>query len=58
MDSIIPVSPDLRIDLTGRKCLLTDTKGHPVQDEVLMKKYEAIIKKEIAHLLIYPLAGN
>lgn len=58
MDSTIPVSPDLRIDLTGRKCLLTDTKGHPVQDEVLMKKYEAIIKKEIAHLLIYPLAGN
>lgn len=55
MESVVPVSPCLRIDLANRKCLLTDAKGHPIQDEALMKKYEAIIKKEISHLLIYPL---
>lgn len=53
MDSTVPVSPDLRIDLTNRNCLLTDSEGHPIQDEVLMKKYESIIEEEISHLLIY-----
>lgn len=48
MDSTIPVSPDLRIDLTDRKCLLTDAEGQPVQDEALIKKYEAVIKKDLS----------
>jgi len=55
MESVVPVSPCLRIDLTNRKCLLTDSEGHPVQDKTLSQKCESIIRKEISHLLLYPL---
>lgn len=55
MESQIPVSPSLRINLRNMKSYLTDNDGNLIQNDTLLKECEERVKKEISHLILYPI---
>ena len=53
LESKEPVSPCFRINLSEKTCFITDNTGNIIQNKSMSDKFEAIVKKEINHLLYH-----